>query len=68
MWWETGGPPVRSYALPRRPPADTTRSPQTIHMSDGLATLPKGLSSALFHSPYYYFDKKKFFNDRGWAR
>ena len=42
--------------------------PHSIHMSDAPATLGKQVRCAPFHRHYYYWDLRKTFRDRGWAR
>jgi hypothetical protein len=54
--------------LPAIAPDLSPVHPPTIHMSERPATLDERVRSATFHRHYYYWDMRKTFKDRGWAR
>ena len=65
---KTRAPAVGCRQVPDIGPGLTLGRPPMIHMSDTPATLGKGVACAPFHRHYYYFDMRKNFRDRGWAR
>ena len=65
---KTGGPVVGCRRVPDIGPGLALGRSPTIHMSDSPATLGKGVRCAPFHRHYYYWELRKTFRDRGWAR
>ena len=65
---KTRVPAVGCRRVPDIGPGLMRGGPQTIHMSDTPATLDEGVTCAPFHRHYYYFDTRKNFRERGWAR
>jgi hypothetical protein len=68
MRGKTRGPAVRCGRVTRIGPGLTPGHPQAVHMSWGAARLGERVGCAPFHRHYYYWDTRKTFNDRGWAR
>ena len=65
---KTRAPVVGCRRSPDIGPGLMSLRPPTIHMSQTPATLGKGVGCAPFHRHYYYFELRKTFRDRGWAR
>jgi hypothetical protein len=68
MLGKTRGPLVGCGRTPAIGPGLAPGFPHTIHMSADPATLGEPVRCAPFHRHYYYWDTKKTFRDRRWAR